>query len=131
MEIPSVPTSHFWDKDAQRVSHHWRIFFNQLINELQRNVSNESYILPPQDSQSVNALNTDALIGGILYESNSKSAKINTAGKFKTITTYEELTSTEVSAIPSGERNGRFIYETDSGDLKFGVNDIFKTVQVV
>ena len=44
------------------------------------------------------------------------------------LTTYNELTTAEISAIPSGQRNGKFIYDTDTDTLKVGFNDAFATV---
>lgn len=44
------------------------------------------------------------------------------------VTTYEEFSTVQINAIPSGERNGRFIYDTDTGQLKVGFNDAFAVV---
>lgn len=41
------------------------------------------------------------------------------------LVTYEELSSAEIAAIPSGERNARMIYDTDLGQLFMGANDGF------
>lgn len=131
MKIPGFPKTPFINPEDKTMHSAWRVFFNQLINQLQAHFSDSGYFLPRQDDATINTLNTDTSIGSILYSSNSKSAKINTQGTFNIITTYEELTSAQVGTIPSGERNGRFIYETDTGDLKFGVNNLFKTVQLV
>jgi len=39
--------------------------------------------------------------------------------------TLENLTTAEIAAIPSGERNGRMIFDTDLGALFMGANDSF------
>jgi len=78
MIFPSVPISEMVDKNGN-VTTHWRIFFDQLISQLQLN----------------------------------------------TIVTYEELESTQIASIPSGERNGRMIYDTDLSSLFMGANDSF------
>lgn len=41
------------------------------------------------------------------------------------LVTYEELTTAERTAIPSGQRNARMIYDTDLGALFMGANDSF------
>lgn len=109
-----------------------RTFFNQLVNQLQEFLSNERYKLPTQSNTTVPVLNNnvDKNIGGILYNESSKTTQVNTNGIFNNVATYEELTAAQVSAIASGERNGRFIFETDTGDLRVGMNDLFKTVTV-
>ena len=72
--------------------------------------------------------NSACVKSGALYNSDDKNFQVNTDTGFKPLSTYEELTSTEISAIPSGQRDGRFIFDTDTSDLKFGVNDSFLTV---
>lgn len=81
MIIPSVPRSPIADKNGN-VSNEWRLYFDQLSNQLQVNL----------------------------------------------LTTYDELTTAEIAAIPSGERNGKFIFDTDTVTLKVGFNDAFATV---
>lgn len=44
------------------------------------------------------------------------------------LTTYDELTTAEIAAIPPGQRNGKFVYDTDTGTLKVGFNDDFATI---
>ncbi len=83
MIIPFVPNSKVPMVDENRsVSKEWRLYFEQLTNQLQVNL----------------------------------------------LTTYDELTTAEIAAIPSGERNGKFIFDTDTVTLKVGFNDAFATV---
>lgn len=81
MIIPSVPRSPIADENGN-VSNEWRLYFDQLTNQLQVNL----------------------------------------------LTTYDELITAEIAAIPSGQRNGKFIYDTDTTTLKVGFNDAFATV---
>lgn len=42
--------------------------------------------------------------------------------------TYQEQTTAEIASLPSGERNGKFIFDTDTVTFKAGFNDMFKTL---
>lgn len=64
------------------VSNEWRLYFEQLTNQLQVNL----------------------------------------------LTTYDELTTAEIADIPSGQRNGKFIFDTDTATFKVGFNDAFATL---
>ena len=110
------------------ISNAWRTFMNILINQLQGGVSNSGYIVPHHDSKSLPLLNTDDSKGGLLYDKEGEFAQVNTNGIYKNLNTYEELTTDEIDAIDEGKRNGRFVLDTTTGDLKVGVNDEFKTV---
>ena len=130
MNIPNVPKAPMHEDNTA-----WRVYNNQIVNQLQEFLSDERYKLPSQSDTDVTKLNdaTDSFgnkknPGSILFNETSKSGQINTDGIYKNLGTYEELTTTGIGDIPSGQRNGRFILDTDSGDFKVGVNDIFKTV---
>lgn len=83
MIIPFVPNANtpLVGEDGN-ITNEWRLYFDQLSNQLQVNL----------------------------------------------LTTYDELTTAEIASISSGERNGKFIYDTDAGTLKVGFNDAFATV---
>ena len=132
MNIPNVPKI----PTIQNSTEH-RVFLTQIVNQLQTFLSDERYLLPQQPTINVLKLNeavdkfgNKKNPGSILYNSTTKSGQINNDGIYKTLATYEELTAAEITSIPSGERNGRFIFETDTGDLRVGMNNLFKTVTV-
>lgn len=131
MNITNPPEGAHYDADG-RPTPDARVFQQQMVSQLQENLSDERYKLPAQPAANVtrlnNAVDTNKNTGGILFNSTSKSAMVNTHGSFKNIVTYEEMTSAQVLAIPSGERNGRIIYETDSFATKLGSNDTFITL---
>lgn len=114
----------------------WRSLFSQLITQVQTNLSDEAYIMPNPDNTRINELNVQTRVGGMLYNDGTKAAMVNTEDNhtgqptysFKNLNTYQELTSAQVAAIPSGQRNGKIIYETDTTDTKLGVNDTFITL---
>ncbi len=129
MIIPSVPNAKMISPNGY-LTDTWRVFFVQLVNQLQQFVNDEGYILPSQDQNNVDQLNTNEKIGGIIYNETGKFTQINTDGIYKNVSSYEELSTSAIGDIPAGQRNGRFILETDTGDLKVGVDDTFKTVTV-
>lgn len=147
MNITNLPQEPIIDPNSKNeegkvtghISTGWRIFFNQIVNQSQEFLSDERYKLPSQPAKAnttVSDLNTIKSEGGILYDNIEKVGKINTEDgyntpktySFKTLVTYEELTQAQVNAIPSGQRNGRIIFETDTGDTKLGTNNTFITL---
>jgi hypothetical protein len=138
MNITNFPVAPIINKDGD-LHHTWKNWFNQLTNQVQTFLSDEHYVLPRQPVKvgtSVQDLNVRKSEGGILYDNDTKSGKINTEDgysndppnktySFKTVVTYEEATSAKVAAIPSGQRNGRIIYQTDLHTTVIGINDAF------
>lgn len=137
MNITNVPNSPMFDEGGLHPS--WRIFFSQLTTQMQTFLTDENYILPQPDSSRLDELNLKKHEGGLYYDTESNTAKLNTENnstdpgtqstyKFKTMVTYEELTAAQVAAIPSGQRNGRIIYKTDSMQTVLGTNNAFITL---
>ncbi len=124
MIIPSVPITKFID-NAGYVTSEWRIYFEQLSNQLQSFFPNSGYIFPFKSNAELDDLDDPSLVGRIAYGEEQKNMQVNTTGNYKPLTTYEELTTLEISAIPSGQRNGRFIFNTDLTVLLAGSNDTF------
>ncbi len=124
MIIPSVPITPIVDNNGN-VTNEWRIYFEQLSNQLQTFFPNSGYIFPFKSNSELVDLDDPSLIGRIAYGEEQKNMQANTTGNYKPLTTYEELTTLEISAIPSGQRNGRFIFDTDLNVLLAGANDSF------
>ncbi len=124
MITPSVPITKFLDND-NHVTSEWRIYFDQLSNQLQSVFPDSGYIFPFKSTAELDDLDDPSLVGRIAYNKEQKNMQVNTTGNYKPLTTYEELTTVEMSAIPSGQRNGRFIFDTNLGQLFAGSNDTF------
>jgi len=129
MSIPSLPKDGFYAKNGQ-LADKWRIYFETQANYLQRNISQEGFKLPQQNQENLATLNNSNSTGAMLYDSEADAPIVNVAGVNKNMTTLEQLTTDEINAIPSGQRNGRFIHDTDTDELKIGFNDEIKTVTV-
>jgi len=124
MNITNIPQKQVLDKSGNLTSA-WRVFFNQIVNQLQEFLSIERYKLPSKSTSDVINLGTSDNKGSILYDNEEEFVKINCNSEYKPVSSYEELTSSEVSSIPLGKRNGRIIYETDTGNTVLGSNDVF------
>lgn len=139
MMIPSVPDAPIIGRGG-KLSDIWRVYFTQLTNQLQGNVSDEGYLVPFQSQDNQTVLNQQANEGGLIYDEDSSGMRANinvlrgTIGNFSDsyeyslLNSYHEMTEDEINAIPSGERNGKFLYDTTNDVLKVGFNDTIKTV---
>lgn len=127
MSIPSLPKDGFYAKNGE-LSDKWRVYFETQANYLQRNMSQEGYILPQQSQDNMDTLNNSKSTGAMLYNSDTESPFVNAGGVNKNMTTLEQLSSDDINSIPSGKRDGRFFHDTDTDELKIGFNDTIKTV---
>jgi hypothetical protein len=127
MSIPSVPRAQIVDKDGT-INTEWRIYFDQITFVLQSSFPLSGYKMPSKDNSEMPNLVNEDLAGGFIYNREQKNMQVNTAENYKPLSTYEELSTAEINDIPTGERNGRFIYDTDDTALKVGFNDSFLTV---
>jgi hypothetical protein len=92
MNIPNYFTSRFVD-DKGYMTPEYQNFFQQLITQMQLNLSNEGFQLPQQSTTNINHIlsgfnsstNPSAYYGDVLYDSTTDEAKINIAGTFKVI----------------------------------------------
>lgn len=127
MSIPSVPRAQLVNQDGT-VNTEWRIYFEQLTLTLQRSFPLTGFKMPSKDKADLPLLFNSDLAGGFIYNREQKNMQVNTEQSYKPVSTYEELSTSEIDDIPSGERNGRFIFDTDTTQLKVGFNDNFLTI---
>jgi len=84
MLIPSFVNMPLVDKNGI-MTPEWCQFFNQLISELQNNVSNEGYKLPFLSTSQINQLaDVNKSGGSLVYDSTLNLPKININGTWKT-----------------------------------------------
>lgn len=136
MNIPSVPNAPMVDKNGN-ISDNWRIFMEQMIGQLQVNVSDDGYITPFRDENDIAQLNKQASEGGLLYSTDAKSVKANVivprgttpnfedTYEYSPMSTYHELTNDQMNAIPSGQRNGKVVKNTTDTKTYLGTGDAF------
>ena len=86
MKIPNFIGHKLVDKDGY-LTEPWKHVFEQLFNELQKNMSDESHIVPAQDNINVAQLNVSELSGGLLYNTDTKKLIANIDGTFKDVLT--------------------------------------------
>jgi len=65
----------------------FELFLGQLTSELQKSISNEGFMIPPQSTATINQLNTQQSVGALLYDSETNQLKVNINGTFKVIQT--------------------------------------------
>jgi hypothetical protein len=55
------------------------------------------------------------------------------SGQLRTspLCTYEEMTFSQMSAIPAGKRNGRFVFTTDTNKVHIGAGDQFLLIETM
>lgn len=133
MNITNVPNAPMINEDGQ-VGHEWRIFFNQMVNQIHNFLSDERYLHPRVDTSDETKLNIEDNESGILYNNEEKSHKVNQgkvypsapSASFVNMATYVgELSTAQINEIPSGQRNSKTVYNTTTGQLLYGANDTF------
>lgn len=82
MNITSLTNEKFVDKNGH-LTPVARALLEQLINQLQINLSDEGYILPQQDNANVTLLNTNQSKGALLYNNETNEAMVNIENTFK------------------------------------------------
>lgn len=104
-------------------------FFSQLITEMQKNLSNEGYVVPSQSSANIQQLSTTDNKAKLLYDAEEEVMKLNNNGKFQQIYTRpQQLTTAEIAAIPAAQINGTWVYNSETDKLLYGINNVFKEV---
>jgi hypothetical protein len=71
----------------------WTLILQQLITELQNNLSNEGYLVPQQPTTTIAMLQAQYALspvpsvyyGNLLYDSTTDQLKVNIAGTFKVV----------------------------------------------
>jgi hypothetical protein len=85
--IPSVPiTKQMVMKDGN-VHPSWGLFFNQLIQVLQNNITPEGNVIPAQSATNIALLNNSKSNNKLLINSDANTLLVNLNGVFKTVTT--------------------------------------------
>lgn len=92
MNIPNYENLQFVDKGGY-LTDQWSLLLQQLISELQSNLSNEGYQVPQQPTATINTLQTQfnaapepsAYFGNLLYDSDTNELKVNINGTFRVV----------------------------------------------
>lgn len=90
MIIPNIINSEILERDSNgeftgNLSSGFFLIFQQLISVLQKNLSDEGYLLPKQETSIINQLNTTKSTGALIYDLDTNQAKVNINGTFKII----------------------------------------------
>lgn len=93
MNIPNFENVRFVGRDGM-LTDQWLLIIQQLITQLQTNLSNEGYLIPQLPTTTITDLQTQyaasanpsVYYGNLLYDSTTNQLKVNIAGTFKVIT---------------------------------------------
>ena len=87
MEIHSLPVGTKLIDDKGMMSEGWQLYFSNLVQLLQTNLSNDGYTLPERDKAEIlSHLNTVNFKGNLLYGSDNQLV-VNINGTFRQVTT--------------------------------------------
>lgn len=141
--IPAMPKDPIVVKDADTqdyVMHPaWVHYHSQMNTVLQTRLSHEGFKVTQQPTSNITTLNTSDSNANFLYDSDAGVMKVNNQvgntnneNVYKEIYTRpEQLTAAQVTAIPTAQINGRWVFETDTTKLKYGINNVFREVTYI
>lgn len=86
MKIPNFANDRFVQENGNMTTV-WANIINQLITELQLNLSNEGYVLPQLTTTQISELtDADKSKGAMVYDSTTNEFKVNINGTWKVVT---------------------------------------------
>ena len=65
----------------------------------------------------------------MFYDEEKKEHQINNAGLSRQITTYVELTETEIAALPANEKKG-LIHDITNDKLFIGIDGVLREIPI-
>jgi len=83
MNVPNYINDSLVDSSGN-VTDSWQKFFNQLINELNTNLSDEGTVVPSQSTSNISQL-TQSQNGTLVYDETTHNLMVNIDGTFKTV----------------------------------------------
>ena len=86
MKIPNFIDHQLVDKDGY-LTEPWKHTFEQLFQELQKNMSDEGYITPSLESLDIAKLTGVELSGNLIYDTDIKKLTVNIDGTIKEVLT--------------------------------------------
>lgn len=129
MRIPSVPKEkYFTDIELQTINSSWINFFSIITDELQHFLGPDGYRPPTLTTSEITEFEPDSE-SRLAYDIDEKEYKINNSGLYKQISTYIELTATEIAALPTIEKKG-FIYDTTNDELFIGIGGVLREITI-
>ena len=87
MKIPNFLGEHQLVDKNGFLTENWKRTFDQLFQELQKNMSDEGHIVPSQSSANIATLTGKVDDGAFLYDDDTHKVKVSINGVFKEIVT--------------------------------------------
>lgn len=85
MKIPNFINNKFVDENGM-LTETWRMILNILFDQMQKNVSEEGFVIPSMTEENI-ALLINSVNGTLIYDKTNNLLKIKENGIFKTIST--------------------------------------------
>lgn len=129
MRIPNVPSTAMFEGDeTQRMSTAWVNYFTIISEELQHFAGTDGSQVASLTSLQIND-NSEALERKMFYDEEKKEHQINNAGLSRQITTFVELTDTEITALPADEKKG-LIFNITTDELFIGISGNLRQIPI-
>lgn len=88
MNIPNLPhISEAMTADGKQINPSWYLFFQQLVTEMQNNLSQEGVGIPSQPQANITQLQTSLKTPSIIHNADTNKYLLNENGVYKTIVT--------------------------------------------
>jgi hypothetical protein len=85
MNIPNFIDSVLTGKDGKLTSE-WRQFLTQLTGQLQKNLSDQTGVIVPQQStDNITTMGVPENIGSLVYDKSTHELKVNINGTYRTV----------------------------------------------
>ncbi len=129
MITPNIPhqTTPVLNEDGT-MQDSWHRFFSQVTASLQDSNSEEGFVAGAQPESNIALLDNSENKGRMIYDQTNEEHKINNDGKYRSISTKQNLTTAEIAAIPTSKINNTWVTNKDNGKLLVGINNVFKEV---
>lgn len=86
MKVPTISNQPIVDKNGN-LTDQWRTIFNQLLDQMQANVSDQGLIAAKQSTDNINKIASTNMNGAIWYDTTTNTFKVCINGIVKTLAT--------------------------------------------
>lgn len=84
MKLPTLNFTQWTDKNGN-LTGEAQLFLQQLLGQLQPNLSDEGYVIPKQDTTNIGVLNNSKSANTLIVNSDTNQLLFNQNGTYKTV----------------------------------------------
>jgi hypothetical protein len=90
MNLTSMPMGELLERDEKgqltgNMHSVWRDFFQDNLFQMQKNLSQEGFIVPKQTTDNITKIVNNNTIGALVYDKDTNELKVNINGTVKTV----------------------------------------------